>query len=125
MAAMHVMSEHKNRAVSPYDFAYSGIVVPIMAETPRQLHARIYGRVQLVMFRDFVTRTARPLSLTGLVRNLKDGSVEVIAEGEPAELTILLKALHKGSMLSKVEHVEYVEKIATVMYNDFKIDYGN
>ncbi|MDP7469706.1 MAG: acylphosphatase, partial [Dehalococcoidia bacterium] len=37
------------------------------------IHAYIHGRVQGVLFRDFVKKAARPLSLTGFVRNLPDG----------------------------------------------------
>ncbi|GAF85432.1 unnamed protein product, partial [marine sediment metagenome] len=46
------------------------------------LQATVYGRVQGVFFRAFVSRCARELGLTGYVGNLPDGAVEIMAEGE-------------------------------------------
>ena len=70
------------------------------------VYCKIYGRVQMVMFRDFVTRKARRLSLVGYVRNLKDGSVEAYAQGEKAALEKWIRYLRKGSLLSHVEKVD-------------------
>ena len=70
------------------------------------LYCRIYGRVQMVMFRDFATRKARKLGLVGYVRNLKDGSVEAYALGTKESLDKWIAYLHKGSVLSRVERVD-------------------
>ena len=48
-----------------------------------------YGRVQNVMFRDFIARGARHLGLTGYVRNLDDGSVEFVAQGQKEKVVCL------------------------------------
>lgn len=58
------------------------------------------------MFRDFARRKARKLRLTGTVRNKKDNTVEVIAEGEEDALKKLVVYLHKGPLLAEVEKVE-------------------
>jgi acylphosphatase len=72
------------------------------------IHAFVHGRVQGVFFRDFVTRHARPLSLTGFVRNLPDGeTVEIVAEGEREKLEELLRHLETGPKGAHVELVEY------------------
>lgn len=71
-----------------------------------ELRALVKGRVQMVMYRDFVQRKARGLGLSGFVRNLVDGSVEVVAQGERAKLEILAAKLKKGSLLSRVESVD-------------------
>lgn len=71
----------------------------------RHLEANISGRVQMVMFRDYAARKARSLGVTGTVRNLTDGSVRVVAEGEEAVLAAYLEKLRKGSVLSRVDAV--------------------
>jgi acylphosphatase len=72
----------------------------------KRLECIVYGRVQLVMFRDFVTRKARGLGITGTVKNSPDGTVLVVAEGGEEELQKLLTLIHKGSALSRVDRVE-------------------
>jgi acylphosphatase len=51
------------------------------------------GHVQGVGFRFTCHSLARGFDITGSVRNLPDGRVEVLAEGEPHELDALLKAI--------------------------------
>lgn len=70
------------------------------------LYCRIYGRVQLVMYRDFATRKARKCRVVGYVRNLVDGSVEVYGHGKRASLERWLTYLHHGSILSRVDRVD-------------------
>ena len=62
--------------------------------------------MQGVLFRSFVERHARRLGLVGYARNLFDGRVEVVAEGEKAALEELLKQLHQGPPGAHVEEVE-------------------
>ena len=59
----------------------------------------------MVMFRDFVQRKARGLKLTGWVTNLPDKTVQVVAQGERARVEKLLKKLHRGSLLARVDKV--------------------
>jgi acylphosphatase len=66
----------------------------------------VYGRVQGVGFRWFVLRQAERLALTGLARNLRDGSVEVIADGPEAALAELERELERGPAAAHVERVE-------------------
>ena len=61
------------------------------------VQATVYGRVQGVFFRSFVSRQATQLGLTGYVRNLPDGrAVEVHAEGERKQLEELISYLKIG-----------------------------
>lgn len=69
------------------------------------LHAIVRGRVQGVGFRYWVMAQAKALNLTGWVRNVRDGSVEVEAAGEQDELFELEQLLWKGPVLSRVEDV--------------------
>ncbi len=64
------------------------------------------GRVQGVFFRDFTTRRARELGLTGYVRNLTEGAVEAIAEGERVKLEDLVRHMRKGPSGASVANVE-------------------
>jgi acylphosphatase len=65
----------------------------------------VKGRVQGVGFRWFVHREAAEIGLRGWVRNTDDGHVEVLAAGEPEQLTDLQLALAKGSRGSRVDEV--------------------
>jgi acylphosphatase len=67
--------------------------------------ATVRGRVQGVFFRGFVQRNARRLGISGYVRNLPDGSVEVQAEGERARLKELEEHLRTGPPASSVREV--------------------
>jgi acylphosphatase len=66
----------------------------------------VSGRVQGVGFRWFVMREATRLDLAGYVRNLPDGSVEVVAEGPPAGLASLESALRHGPPAARVQAVD-------------------
>lgn len=88
-----------------------------------ELRAYIYGRVQLVMFRDFTQRTSRRLDIKGYVLNRPDGAVEVVAQGEKRALEKLLKALHRGSLLSRVDLVESEWRMPVKKFSDFSIAY--
>jgi acylphosphatase len=78
-----------------------------MNSTPeKRLHACVFGRVQGVGFRYYVMTAALEMGLTGWVRNRRDGSVEVIAEGEVAQIKHLVGALQRGSRSSAVTEVK-------------------
>ena len=66
----------------------------------------VHGHVQGVGFRWWVWRHATRLGLRGLARNLRDGSVEVIAEGSESALADLERALAQGPPAAQVERVE-------------------
>ncbi len=86
-----------------------------------RLQARVYGRVQGVGFRHFVWQQAQRLGLTGWVRNRRDGSVEVVAEGPRAALDQLLAALHEGPPAAWVRRVEAHFGPAQGAFADFAI----
>src|SRR2546422_1046057 len=66
----------------------------------------VHGRVQGVGFRWWVWRQATRLGLRGLARNLRDGSVEVVAEGSDGALMDLEGLLAQGPPAAQVERVE-------------------
>jgi acylphosphatase len=66
----------------------------------------VSGIVQGVGYRYFVLDVAQRLSLDGYVRNLADGTVEVVVQLEEASLQALVDALKKGPPASRVTGVE-------------------
>lgn len=87
----------------------------------KRLHAVVQGRVQGVGFRYFVSENAAHLQLTGICRNLRNGDVEVIAEGEEGALEALLVTLKRGPASSRVDNVITVWTPATGEYRSFSI----
>jgi len=73
-----------------------------------KIHIR--GRVQGVGFRWNAVREARSLGITGLVKNLDDGSVYIEAEGVREQLTVFLEWCKKGPAFG------YVESVKTDLY---------
>jgi len=69
---------------------------------------RIEGRVQGVWFRESTRREAVPLGITGYAKNMADGSVEVLACGEPGALDQLGKWLEQGPPMAMVEKVDWI-----------------
>lgn len=70
------------------------------------IHLRIYGLVQGVGFRHFLTREARRLGIGGWVRNRSDGSVEAVAQGSELSVQQLLAWCQRGPSSAHVERVE-------------------
>lgn len=75
----------------------------------------------MVMYRDFATRKARRLGLTGTARNLSDGTVEVIAEGSRRSLEPFLTKLKRGPILADVEDVSVTWLPATGEFSEFTL----
>lgn len=61
-----------------------------------RVHIIYRGNVQGVGFRFSVQRVAWNMALPGFVRNLSDGDVEVVSEGERARLESFMEAIHEN-----------------------------
>ena len=81
----------------------------------------VRGRVQGVGFRYFVQRVAAELSVTGYVKNLDDGTVEVYAVGPADKLSQLAGRLWKGPRFSEVRGVEQ-QDAGVQQYGSFLIE---
>ncbi len=69
-------------------------------------HYLVHGRVQGVSFRASAQSKAQELGLTGWVRNLPDGEVEAVAQGEEAILDSFERWLWQGPEFARVTQVE-------------------
>ncbi|MFQ5605061.1 MAG: acylphosphatase [bacterium] len=83
----------------------------------------VQGRVQGVGFRWFVVRQAEHLHLQGYVKNMFDGSVEVVAEGEEDGIEKLIAIIKKGPTFSRVEHVQESRGDFTGHFTSFKVEF--
>ena len=84
----------------------------------------VHGYVQGVFFRDFTSKRARELGLTGYVRNLRDvEAVEVQAEGERKQLERFIGYLEVGPPRARVTRVVTNWSEYTGDYSTFKITY--
>jgi len=90
-----------------------------------RLDASVRGRVQGVGFRYFVLREASYLGLDGFVANERDGSVHVVAEGEPTDLDTLLERLRDGPSASMVERVIEHREPARGLGRGFRVESGH
>ena len=92
-----------------------------LSDEDDQLHAIVRGRVQGVSFRYYTMLRARELHIQGWVRNLPDGTVEVLAEGARARLDQLAAFLAAGPVGARVESVDANWQRATGQFTDFII----
>ena len=90
---------------------------------PSRLHAIVQGRVQGVSFRYYTQQRARELGLTGYVRNVWDGTVEVVAEGERSEVDRLLAFLRVGPRSAFVADVKVRRPSPTGEFRRFEVRY--
>lgn len=68
----------------------------------------VHGRVQGVFYRDSTMRKARELGLAGTVRNLPEGSVEIVAQGPSPVLDDLIRWAHEGPPAAVVSEVQTI-----------------
>lgn len=89
--------------------------------TRQRMHAIVHGRVQGVFFRDYTQRKALELGLGGWVRNLPDGTVETVFEGEDDAIRRMGAWLHQGSPQARVDRVELEPLAAEYGFADFHV----
>ena len=86
-------------------------------------HVFISGFVQGVGFRFFAILNARKLGVSGFVRNLTDGRVEVVAEGELKSVDALIERLRKGPPGSNVVWVDVRLEKYEGEFRDFSVEF--
>jgi len=93
----------------------------------RRVHCIVKGEVQGVGFRAFTQRHAGRLGLTGWVRNLFDGNVEIEVEGPEQLVREFMENMRAGPRMAAVEEVEILETEQSEerRHNDFTVRFDN
>lgn len=86
-----------------------------------RFQAIVHGRVQGVGFRQYARDYATSLGLSGHVRNLYDGTVEVVAEGPEADINQFIEWLHEGPGWSRVTRVDVHWQVVTGEDTEFEV----
>ncbi|MCS7279781.1 MAG: acylphosphatase [Thermodesulfobacteriaceae bacterium] len=89
----------------------------------KRVHVFVSGRVQGVFFRAYTQKEAYKLGLKGWVRNLPDGRVEAIFEGEDLAVEKMIRWCHQGSPGAIVTKVEVIEEPYKGEFSTFEIRY--
>lgn len=88
-----------------------------------RVHIFVSGRVQGVFFRSETQRKARQFGITGFVRNLLDGRVEAILEGEREKVEKVIKWARRGPFFARVEKMEANWEKYRREFKEFEIKY--
>ena len=86
-------------------------------------HIRIHGKVQGVGYRFYVTRVARRLGLKGWVRNLRDGHVEAMVEGEKEKIDEWIDDVREGPRYAEVTKIDQEIREFTGKLPDFDVKF--
>ena len=78
-----------------------------------RVHVWIKGRVQGAFFRTYTRDAAQSIGVTGWVRNLSDGRVEAVFEGESDKVERMIEWCREGSPMSRIESVDLLEEVYT------------
>jgi acylphosphatase len=87
----------------------------------KQKHCLISGRVQGVSYRYSAQQQAHKLGVTGWVRNLADGRVELLIQGETEQMENMLNWANQGPRFAEVTSIEVTEQSADLIFTDFEI----
>jgi acylphosphatase len=86
-----------------------------------ELQAIVTGKVQGVMYRAYIQEAATNLELVGYVENQPDGTVLVVAQGNPDVLKEFVEYLYEGSSLSQVSSVAVDWGSVSKTYFEFSV----
>lgn len=91
--------------------------------TPCRAHLVYTGRVQGVGFRYTAERLALELGLTGWVRNLRDGSVELVCEGPKERIESLLERIAASPLGAHIRKTRCTWQTPTGEFDDFRVEF--
>lgn len=83
---------------------------------------KIIGRVQGVAYRAHARREAQSLNLVGYAKNLSDGSVEILLQGDRGNIEEFIKWAYQGPSSAEVSHIETKwNENSLITFDSFKI----
>jgi acylphosphatase len=88
-----------------------------------RVHLIVKGRVQGVCYRMDTEDVARRLGLTGWVRNRRDRTVEIVAEGDKEKIEQLIQWCRRGPRLARVDDIEIEWQKPTGEFIEFRTTY--
>jgi len=89
----------------------------------KRAHVFVSGRVQGVFFRATTRKEAEKRRVKGWVKNLRDGRVEAVFEGEGEKVEEMIDFCHRGSSAANVEDVEVEWESYKDEFSEFGIRY--
>ncbi|MDD3804256.1 MAG: acylphosphatase [bacterium] len=88
----------------------------------KSVELTVKGLVQGVGFRYYVRDEAKQLGISGWVKNLSNGDVLILAQGEESGIDEFIEKIKSGNSFARIEEVE-VKEAGEEMLNDFQIKY--
>ncbi len=89
--------------------------------TKKRVHILASGRVQGVYYRQFALKNAAELGVTGWVKNLRNGKVEAVAEGDSEAVDKFIAWCKKGPASARVDHLEVQEEEYKDEFENFRV----
>jgi len=93
----------------------------LTGEKMLRAHVRVTGKVQGVYYRGHARNRANRLAVTGWIRNLPDGSVEAVFEGNEPSVRAMLDWCRSGSPRAVVDRVDLVWEPYTGEFDRFSV----
>jgi acylphosphatase len=87
----------------------------------KEVYCVVHGAVQGVLFRKFAQDRAREFGVTGYAKNLDDGSVEVVAQGEEAKVREFVEKISAGPESAEVESLNIMWGPISEEFSSFDI----
>jgi len=92
-----------------------------MEKDDKEVYLKIFGRVQGVFYRQWAKDIAQSLNLFGYAKNLDDGTVEILIQGQEDKLNEFLQKAKIGPEYARVEDIKFEFRQPKEKFNDFKI----
>ncbi len=87
----------------------------------KRVRIKVFGKVQGVFFRYSAKELADRLGVRGFAKNNFDGTVEILAEGNDAEVNQIVEFCKQGPEMSRVDKIELKEEKVRGDYDKFEI----